>query len=66
MRAGLVKLEVGFRAKPPLQKYQNFIRGITDQSGAAEDFASQGRIKRSGQELLLIVEKLADVLVELP
>lgn len=66
LRAGLVKLEVDFRAKPALRTYLSSIQGITDQSGRAEDLAIAGQFNRSGRELLLIVETLADTLVALP
>jgi hypothetical protein len=66
LRAGLVKLEVDFRAKPTLRKYLPHIQGITDDSGRAEDLAMAGQFNASGKELLLIIEKLADVLLELP
>ncbi len=66
LRAGLVKLEVDFRAKPKLRKYLINIQGITTQSARVEDFALAGRFNRSGKELLLIVETLTDVLVAMP
>ncbi len=66
MRAGLVKIEVDFRAKPELRKYLVHIQGITDDSGRAEDLAMSGQFTASGRELLNILEKLADVLVEMP
>lgn len=66
LRAGLVKLEVDFRAKAPLKKYLIHIRGITDQSARAEDLALAGQFSNAGKELLLVLERLADVLVELP
>jgi hypothetical protein len=66
LRAGLVKLEVDFRAKPALRKYLPQIEGITDQSATVEDLAYSGQLTASGRELLLIVEKLADTLVAMP
>ncbi len=66
LRAGLVKLEVDFRAKPVLRKYLFNLKGISLQSGRAEDMALSGRFHRSGQELLLVVETLADTLVAMP
>lgn len=66
LRAGLVKLEVDFRAKPELRPYLPQLQGITDDSGVAEDLALSGQFTASGRELLNIMEKLADALVELP
>ncbi len=66
LRAGLVKLEVDFRAKPALKKYLPPLQGITDQSARVEDFAYAGQLTAAGRELLMIVEKLADTLVEMP
>lgn len=66
LRAGLVKLEVDFRAKPELRPYLPQLQGITDDSGVAEDLALNGQFTASGRELLNIMEKLADALVELP
>jgi len=66
LRAGLVKIEVDFRAKPALRKYLIYVRGLTDESARAEDLALAGQFSNSGKELLLIVERLADVLVEMP
>jgi hypothetical protein len=66
LRAGLVKLEVDFRAKPALRKYLPVIQGISDQSATVEDLAYSGQLVASGRELLLIVEKLADTLVAMP
>lgn len=66
IRAGLVKIEIDFRTKPALKKYLVHIQGISDQTARAEDFAFAGQFNNSGKELLLVVEKLTDVLVEMP
>ena len=66
LRAGLVKIEVDFRSKPALRKYLPAIQGITDQSGTAEDLAYSGQLTACGRELLAILEKLTDALVEMP
>lgn len=66
IRAGLVKLEVDFRAKTQLRKYLPFLEGISARSARAEDLANAGRFRDSGKELLLVVESLADTLVEMP
>lgn len=66
LRAGFLKLESDFRTNPVLKKYLIHIQGTTDQSAKAEDFALSGHFRRSGRELLLIVEILADPLATLP
>lgn len=66
LRAGLVQLEVDFRAKPDLKNYNGQILGIADLSAQAEDLALAGQFSESGKPLLLIVEKLADTLAVMP
>lgn len=66
LRAGLVKLEIDFRTKPGLKPYLKNIQGIMNGSARAEDSALAGNFKQSGNELLLVVETLTDVLVEMP
>jgi hypothetical protein len=66
LRTGLLKLESDFRTNPVLKKYLIHIQGISDQSAKAENFALSGSFRRSGRELLLIVEILADTLAALP
>ena len=66
LRSGLMKLEVDFRAKPALKPYSRHILGLFLESERAENFAAAGRLNDSGKELLLLVERLADALVELP
>lgn len=66
LRAGLVKIEVDFRAKPALRKYLPAVQGITEQSANAEDLAYSGQFTAAGRELLAILEKLTDALVEMP
>ncbi|MCB1022838.1 MAG: hypothetical protein KDB79_00510 [Acidobacteria bacterium] len=66
LRAGLVKLEVDFRTKPALRPYLTNVQGIIDDTARAEDSALAGRFNQSGKDLLIVVEKLTDVLVEMP
>lgn len=66
MRAGLVDIEKDFIAKPQLRQYLSHVRGISEDSAIAEDLALAGNFNASGRQLLIILEKLADVLVELP
>lgn len=66
LRAGMIALEVEFRTKPALQKYQVNLQGISDMTGRAEDLANGGEFVESGKMLLIVVEKLSDTLVALP
>jgi hypothetical protein len=66
LRAGLVPIEVDFRAKPELRPYLPRVQGIADLSGRAEDLAVSGQYTESGKVLLLIVERLADTLAAMP
>ncbi len=66
LRAGLVKIEIDFRTKAGLKPYLVNVQGIIDDTARAEDSALAGRFMQSGKELLIVVEKLTDVLVEMP
>ena len=66
LRAGLVQLEIDFRAKPELKNHSIPIQGISELSARAEDLAVAGQFTESGKMLLLVVEKLADTLAALP
>ncbi|QQS40716.1 MAG: hypothetical protein IPM63_15300 [Acidobacteriota bacterium] len=66
MRTGLVNIERDFIAKPQLRQYLSHVRGISEDSAIAEDLALAGNFNASGRQLLLILERLSDVLVELP
>lgn len=66
LRAGLVALEIDFRAKPALRNYVFQIGGISDAAGTAEEQAQAGQFTESGKTLLRIVEKLSDGLVAMP
>ena len=62
LRAGIATLEVEFRTKPGLRKFLPQIDGVTQISAECEDLAAAGRFSESGQPLLMLVEKLSDVL----
>lgn len=66
LRAGLVALEIDFRAKASLRTYVAQIGGISDIAGAAEDQAAAGQFTEAGKTLLQVVEKLTDTLVAMP
>lgn len=63
LRAGLAELEVEFRTKPNLKRFQFQVGGIADLTGNAEDLASQGRFTDAGRTLLQVIQKLSDALV---
>lgn len=66
LRAGLIRLDVDFRANPALRKYVPQLQNIGPLSARAEDLALAGRFTDSGKELLLVVEDLTDALVAMP
>lgn len=66
LRAGLIRLDVDFRANPALRKYAVNLQNVGPLSARAEDLALAGRFNDSGKELLLIVENLTDALVAMP
>lgn len=66
LRAGLVNVERDFIAKPKLRQHLALVRGISEESAVAEDLALAGNFNGSGRQLLLILERLSDALVELP
>ncbi|REK02958.1 MAG: hypothetical protein DWQ38_11500 [Acidobacteria bacterium] len=66
LRAGVVNIERDFIAKPGLRQYLTHIRGVSEESAIAEDLALEGKFNASGRQLVLIVERLSDLLVELP
>ncbi len=66
LRAGLVALEVEFRANATLKKFLPHIQGITELSAESEDLATAGRFSAAGKPLLLVVEKLSDTLAAMP
>lgn len=66
LRAGLIRLDVDFRANPALRKYMVNLQNVSGLSARAEDLALAGRFNDSGKELLLVVEALTDTLVAMP
>lgn len=66
LRAGLAELEVEFRTKPNLKRFQFQVGGIADLTGNAEDLAAQGRFTDAGRTLLQVIQKLSDALVAMP
>ncbi len=66
LRAGIVALEIDFRTKPALNRYQFQIQGVSELAATCENLATGGQFSESGKSLLLIIEKLSDTLAALP
>lgn len=66
LRAGLVSLEIEFRANPSLRRFLPQIDGISGLSENAESLARAGRFTDSGKSLLIVIEKLADTVTAMP
>lgn len=66
LKAGLAALEIEFRTKPALKNYLLQMQGVTDLATQSEDLAVAGSFTESGKSLILVVEKLADVLTAMP
>lgn len=65
VRAGLDKLEIDFRATPELQRYYTKLAGVAAGAATAEELAAANQFDRAGRALLDVVNRLADVLVEM-
>src|SRR6185503_3613037 len=66
VREGLDALEIHFRSTPGLQSYYLKLAGSASGAAAAEDLANAGRFDQSGRSLLNVVNRLTDVLLEMP
>ena len=62
-RDGLDKLEIDFRATPELQPYYIKLAGVASGAANAEQQAANNQFDAAGRSLLLVVNRLADVLV---
>jgi hypothetical protein len=62
-REGLDKLEIDFRATPDLQPYYIKLAAVAAGAAAAEQQATNNQFDAAGRSLLLVVNRLADVLV---
>ena len=63
VRVGLDQLEIYFRSTPELQGYYVKLVGSASGAADAEAQAAAGQFDRSGRTLLMVVNRLADVLV---
>jgi hypothetical protein len=66
LRAGLAALEVEFRTKPSLKRFEFQISGIADLVGQSEELAAGGQFTQGGRVLLQVIQKLSDTLVAMP
>ena len=64
-REGLDELEIYFRATPELQRYYINLAGVAASAATAEEEAAANQFDRAGRSLLTVVNRLADVLVEM-
>lgn len=66
LRAGLAALEIEFRTKPGLKRFEFQISGIADLVGQSEELAAGGQFTEGGRVLLQVIQKLSDTLVAMP
>jgi uncharacterized protein (UPF0333 family) len=66
VREGLDKLEIDFRATPELQRYYIKLAGVAAGAANAEELAAANQFDRAGRTLLDVVNRLTDVLLEMP
>jgi hypothetical protein len=66
VRAGLDKLEIDFRASPELNRYYTELAGVASGAATAENQAAAGQLEQAGRTLLGVVNRLTDVLLEMP
>jgi hypothetical protein len=66
VREGLDKLEIDFRTMPELQRYYIKLAGSAAGAARAEELAAANQYDRAGRELVEVVNRLADVLLEMP
>ncbi len=65
LREQLDQVELDFRLKPELQPYYTKLAGVANGAATAEDEAAAGQFDKAGRTLLTVVNRLADVLVEM-
>jgi hypothetical protein len=65
LREVLDQLEIDFRLKPELQPYYTKLAGVAQGAATAEDEAAANQFDRAGRTLLTVINRLADVVVEM-
>lgn len=66
VREGLDKLELDFRLKPELQRYYTSLAGSAAGAATAEDQAAANQFDAAGRTLLTVINRLTNVLLEMP
>jgi hypothetical protein len=66
VKDGLDKLEIDFRSTPELQRYYIKLAGVAAGAAKAEDLAAANQFDKAGRSLLDVVNRLTDVLLEMP
>ena len=66
VKEGLDKLEVDFRTTPDLQRYYIKLAGAAAGAAAAEEQAAANQFDQAGRTLIGVVNRLTDVLLEMP
>ncbi len=65
VRDGLDRLELHFRTTPELERYYIKLAGSAAGAATAEDQAAANQFDRAGRQLLEVVNRLTDVLLEM-
>jgi hypothetical protein len=65
-RVAMEDFESKFKTKTPLIKYLSKVSGVAILATTAENQARAGQFSQAGQTLLQIINKLTDVLLEMP
>jgi hypothetical protein len=65
VREGLDALEIHFRATPELQRYYIKLAGVASGAAKAEEQAAANQFDAAGRSLLNVVNRLADVVIEM-
>lgn len=65
LREVLDQLEIDFRLKPELQPYYTKLAGVAQGAATAEDEAAANQFDKAGRTLLTVINRLADVVVEM-
>lgn len=65
VRDGLDRLELHFRTTPELERYYMKLAGSAAGAAAAEDHAAANQFDKAGRQLLEVVNRLTDVLLDM-
>ncbi len=65
LREQLDQLEIDFRLKPELQPYYIKLAGVAAGAATAEELAAANKFDQAGRTLLTVINRLADVLLEM-